>query len=33
MDVPVSTLRAELSSWIERAKAGEDVVIVLRLTS
>ena len=30
MDVPVSTLRAELSSWIERAKAGEDVVITER---
>ncbi len=30
MEVPVSTLRAELSSWIERAKAGEDVVITER---
>ena len=30
MDVPVSTLRAELSSWIERAKAGEDVVVTER---
>jgi prevent-host-death family protein len=30
MDVAVSTLRAELSSWIERAKAGEDVVITER---
>lgn len=30
MDVPVSTLRAELSGWIERAKAGEDVVVTDR---
>ncbi len=30
MDVPISTLLAELSSWIERAKAGENVVITER---
>ncbi|GAA4731199.1 hypothetical protein GCM10023216_24020 [Isoptericola chiayiensis] len=30
MDVPVSTLRAELKSWIERARAGEEVVITDR---
>ncbi|MDO8149249.1 type II toxin-antitoxin system prevent-host-death family antitoxin [Isoptericola sp. b515] len=30
MDVPVSTLRAELKSWIERARAGEEVVITER---
>ena len=30
VDVPVTTLRAELSTWIERAKAGEDVVITER---
>ena len=30
MDVPVSSFRAELSSWIERAKAGEDVVVTER---
>lgn len=39
MDVAVSALRAELKTWIERARAGEDVVItdrgvpVARLTS
>ena len=27
MDVAISTLRAELSRWIERARAGEEVVI------
>ena len=30
MDVAVSALRAELSSWIERATAGEDVVVTDR---
>lgn len=30
MDVPVSALRAELKSWIERARDGEDVVITDR---
>ena len=30
MDVPVSTLRAELSRWIEQAKAGEEIVITDR---
>lgn len=32
MDVAISALRAELSSWIERARAGEDVVITDRGT-
>lgn len=32
MDVPISALRAELSSWIERAQAGEEVVITDRGT-
>jgi prevent-host-death family protein len=32
MDVPISTLRAELSSWIERARAGEEIVITDRGT-
>jgi prevent-host-death family protein len=30
VDVSISTLRAELSSWIERARAGEEVVITER---
>ncbi len=30
MDVGISTLRAELSSWIERARAGEEVVVTDR---
>ncbi|MEG3614618.1 MULTISPECIES: type II toxin-antitoxin system Phd/YefM family antitoxin [Isoptericola] len=30
MDVPVSTLRAELKSWIEKARAGEEVIITER---
>lgn len=30
MDVPVSTLRAELRSWIERAGAGEEIIITER---
>lgn len=32
MDVAVSALRAELASWIERARAGEEVVITDRGT-
>lgn len=32
MDVPISALRAEISSWIERAKSGEEVVITDRGT-
>lgn len=30
MDVAISTLRAELSSWIERVKGGEEIVITDR---
>ncbi|MCK9795185.1 type II toxin-antitoxin system prevent-host-death family antitoxin [Isoptericola sp. 4D.3] len=30
MEVSVSALRAELKSWIERARAGEEVVITER---
>ena len=30
MEVPVSALRAELKSWIERARAGEEVVVTER---
>ena len=30
MDVAISMLRAELSSWIERAHAGDEVVITDR---
>lgn len=30
MDVAVSVLRAELSTWIERAHAGDEVVITDR---
>jgi len=30
MDVPVSTLRAELKQWIDAARAGEDVVVTER---
>ncbi|MEK8227523.1 type II toxin-antitoxin system prevent-host-death family antitoxin [Oerskovia sp. M15] len=30
MEVSVSALRAELKSWIERARDGEDVVITER---
>lgn len=30
MDVAISTFRAELSSWIERARAGEEVVVTDR---
>jgi prevent-host-death family protein len=32
MDVAISTLRAELSSWIERARAGEEIVVTDRGT-
>jgi prevent-host-death family protein len=32
VDVAISTLRAELSSWIERARAGEEVVVTDRGT-
>jgi prevent-host-death family protein len=32
MDVAISTLRAELSRWIERARAGEEVVVTARGT-
>ena len=30
MDVAISTLRAELSGWIEHVRAGEEVVITER---
>ena len=30
MDVAVSTLRAHLSEWLDRARAGEEVVITDR---
>jgi prevent-host-death family protein len=30
MDVPVSELRAHLSAWLERARAGEEVVVTDR---
>ena len=29
-DVPVSTLRAELRAWVERAQSGEEIVITER---
>jgi prevent-host-death family protein len=32
MDVAVSELRAHLSEWLERARAGEDVVVTERGT-
>jgi prevent-host-death family protein len=32
MDVAVSTLRAELADWIERARRGEEVVVTDRGT-
>jgi prevent-host-death family protein len=32
MDVAISTLRAELSTWIERARSGEEVVVTDRGT-
>jgi prevent-host-death family protein len=30
MEISVSTLRAELKQWIEKARSGEDVVITER---
>jgi prevent-host-death family protein len=30
MDVAISALRAELATWIERVRAGEDVVVTER---
>jgi prevent-host-death family protein len=30
MEVPVSALRAELKSWIERARSGEEIVVTER---
>jgi prevent-host-death family protein len=30
MDVAISVLRAELSSWIERARTGEEIVVTDR---
>jgi len=30
MDVAISALRAELSSWIERVRSGEEVVVTDR---
>ena len=32
MDVAISVLRAELSSWIERARAGEEIIVTDRGT-
>ncbi len=32
MDVAISVLRAELSSWIERVRAGEEIVVTDRGT-
>lgn len=32
MDVTVSALRAELATWIDRARAGEEIVITDRGT-
>ena len=32
MEVAISTLRAELSTWIERARAGEEVIVTDRGT-
>lgn len=32
MDVPVSSLRAELAGWIEKVRAGEEVVVTERGT-
>lgn len=32
MDVAVSTLRAQLADWIERVRAGEEVVVTDRGT-
>ncbi len=32
MDVAISALRAELASWVDRARSGEEVVITERGT-
>ena len=32
MNVAISTLRAELADWIERARAGEEIVVTDRGT-
>lgn len=32
MDVAISALRAELSTWIERARSGEEIVVTDRGT-
>ena len=32
MDVAISALRAELATWIERARAGEEVIVTNRGT-
>lgn len=32
MDVAISTLRAELADWIERAREGEEIVVTERGT-
>lgn len=32
LDVAITTLRAELSSWIDRAQAGEEVIVTDRVT-
>lgn len=32
MDVAISTLRAELATWIERARTGEEIVVTDRGT-
>lgn len=32
MDVPISALRAELASWIEQVRAGEEIVVTDRGT-
>lgn len=30
MDVPVTTLRAQLGDWVDRARAGEEIVVTDR---
>ncbi|WP_113717417.1 type II toxin-antitoxin system Phd/YefM family antitoxin [Arthrobacter dokdonensis] len=32
MDVAISALRAELASWVERARAGEEIIVTDRGT-
>lgn len=32
MDVTISTLRAELASWVERAREGEEIIVTDRGT-